>query len=245
MATLLSCVYLLFVAWPLLLANPIRRTSENRDTQPDRGTTYSSVHELQNVHTPEYPCTTDFSCYPKEYVNDTIPYEFVMCRNGTCVCQDCFYRLNDTCEKRKCHHFENDTRSCVDDRKSQKDILILSIFLSSTGAANSYIGQDTLGLIQSGILLLTLILCMCICCVKKCCLDCCSSFEDECECCDCCEDFWGCFCKEFCARICVYISCVGIMLCFLVIISWWVADIVAFSENVRLDGDGCPLKIDL
>ena len=144
MTSQLLCVYLLLVAWPLILANPILRAKENAQT--DQGTTYSAVNnELQNVHIPEYPCTDDFSCYPEENWNDTIPSKYVSCQNRTCMCNDCFYSLNDTCAVKKCHRFENDTGSCVDDRKSQKEILILSIFLSSTGAANSYIGQNTLG----------------------------------------------------------------------------------------------------
>jgi hypothetical protein len=75
-------------------------------------------------------------------------------------------------------------------------------------------------------------------------VDCCEFFEDCCECCDCCEDSWFC-CHDLCSKICVLLSALLLFLCGVVIIAWWTADITAFTENTRLDGNGCPLKYDL
>ena len=159
-----KCVYLLCFTWPLMLANPIRHTRENQilptGTKDDHtaphdtrdSTTYGPVdtHQTNAVSNrvlglPEYPCTTNLNCYPKDIVNYTIPTKFIHCQNQTCVCTDCFYSLNDSCVVKECHHFENDSGECVDERKSQKTVFLLSVFLSATGSANSYIGQATLG----------------------------------------------------------------------------------------------------
>lgn len=145
-------LYLLCLACPLLLARPNGHTRTNQNlpidpkddhTLPKRSTTGLTVS--QDFDSPT-PCTTALDCYPEGYQNDTIPSKFINCTESrTCACSDCFYRLNDTCDLRPCHHFDNGTGQCVDDRKSQKDIFIISIFLSSIGYANFAIGQDALG----------------------------------------------------------------------------------------------------
>ena len=56
-------------------------------------------------------------------------------------------RSNDTCVLKQCHGYNpfDDPEVCVDYRKSQKTALLLSVFLSATGAANFYIRQYVLG----------------------------------------------------------------------------------------------------
>ena len=170
-----TCVCLLcFVyEWPLMLGRPVHHAREDqalpRGAKQDHSshTTVSqpnksgpplytallvensdkndAILSTQEFAIPEHPCTEDKDCYPKESENYTIPSDLVSCKEQTCVCVDCFYSLNDTCAVRGCHHYDNDTGKCVDERKSLKKVLILSVFLSSTGTANSYIGQSTLG----------------------------------------------------------------------------------------------------
>ena len=57
-------------------------------------------------------------------------------------------RIDDRCEvnRNACNRYLTDTQECGDDRKSQKTALLLSVFLSASGAANFYIGQNVLGM---------------------------------------------------------------------------------------------------
>ena len=95
----------------------------------------------------EYTCTTDEDCYPPDVQNSTIPRDIISCDNssGLCQCNNCFVRENDTCTLLDCHHYDSEGMQCVDQRRSQKTAFILSVVLSSTGAANFYIGQYLLG----------------------------------------------------------------------------------------------------
>lgn len=71
---------------------------------------------------------------------------------GQCVCNDCFM-INDSSGKcRICSEFSyrEDIESCgLDNRQSQLTAFLLSIFLSSTGAANFYIGRNDLGIVAT------------------------------------------------------------------------------------------------
>ena len=53
-----------------------------------------------------------------------------------------------TCIEVSCEDWRYNTRDldCQDDRPSQLTAFLLSFFLSSTGAANFYIGRDDLGM---------------------------------------------------------------------------------------------------
>ena len=105
----------------------------------------SDIVSHQNLRLPRYPCSTSQDCYPKDNVNDTIPAKYVNCTDNTCECNGCFYGLNDSCAIEACHRFRYSSQECVDERKSQKKVFLLSVFLSSLGVANTYIGQNTLG----------------------------------------------------------------------------------------------------
>ncbi len=78
-----------------------------------------------------------------------VPSNLVHCNTdtGVCVCEECFVRLNNLCTVLEplCRNYSSSTRQCVDNRKSQKTALLLSVFLSSVGAANFYIGNYALG----------------------------------------------------------------------------------------------------
>ena len=95
-------------------------------------------------------CSSDEDCIPIEYQNVTIPTSLISCNtsSGLCKCQKCFIRSKDVCKinRNACNKFMADTSECSDDRKFQKTTLLLSVFLSATGAANFYIGQNILGL---------------------------------------------------------------------------------------------------
>lgn len=108
-----------------------------------KGKVKHSAVQLPRV---QYACTTDKDCYPPNLQNTTIPPKYINCDNSSalCQCNDCFIRENDTCALAKCHNWSN--VQCVDQRRSQKTAFLLSVFLSSTGAANFYIGQYDLGL---------------------------------------------------------------------------------------------------
>ena len=70
---------------------------------------------------------------------------------GVCLCRDCFERgLDGTCLEVSCEDWRYSTQDfdCQDDRPSQLTAFLLSFFLSSTGAANFYIGRDDLGMAE-------------------------------------------------------------------------------------------------
>lgn len=91
------------------------------------------------------PCNISEDCFPKKVGN--VPDDLIHCdsSSGLCVCSSCFELFNDTCRLKKCQQFQENPLKCIDNRKSQKIVLLLSAFLSSIGAANFYIGQYTLG----------------------------------------------------------------------------------------------------
>lgn len=94
-------------------------------------------------------CQENEDCIPAEYNN--VPSTLISCNTSTglCECNECFIRLRDVCQlnNKTCEKFDDELPACTDDRRSQKKALLLSTFLSSTGAANFYIGQNILGLL--------------------------------------------------------------------------------------------------
>ena len=84
-----------------------------------------------------------------------VPQSLVECATGgVCVCNECF-ELDSTgrcTQNMMCpdeYYFSRDTGACVDERPSQLTAFLLSLFLSSTGAANFYIGRNGLGQLVS------------------------------------------------------------------------------------------------
>ena len=102
--------------------------------------------EIETRQVPRLTCSNASDCWPD---NDTpVPSTLIFCDSviKECICNDCFFR-NDTgrCEEDSCEDYFFRDNECVDDRPSQLTAFLLSLFLSSTGAANFYIGQDGLG----------------------------------------------------------------------------------------------------
>ena len=92
-------------------------------------------------------CTIAQQCWPDNVTG--VPSTLINCDSviKECICNDCFFRNSDTgrCEEDSCEDYFFRDGECVDDRPSQLTAFLLSLFLSSTGAANFYIGQNGLG----------------------------------------------------------------------------------------------------
>ena len=182
-------------------------------------------------------CTNDSECVPTEFPTANVPSELVSCVDGACLCLQCFTpnTTSGLCAlHRPCFDYDYLRDECVDNRKSRETALLLSIFLSSSGAANFYIGQNVLGGVQLGLLtILILSICLCTCC--GCCLIC---FDD---------DFEGCCCDCYDGEsmfICLFLFLLFLVcLVLLVIMFWWAVDIAVFSLNDRPDGNGCSLVV--
>ena len=103
-------------------------------------------HPLSRVRRQGGSCQTNADCFPSGVNN--VSSEFVSCVAGQCVCMECFMSDDDTGRCRNCSDYRYDSAQdmCgVDNRPRQLTAFLLSLFLSSTGAANFYIGQDGLG----------------------------------------------------------------------------------------------------
>ena len=105
------------------------------------------IHRVKRLQV-EFPlnrCSNDSSCV--NFMN--VSSELVHCdlSSGLCVCSDCFVRINDTCQivAPSCRKYSETSGQCLDLRKSQETAFLLSVFLSSVGAANFYIGHYLLG----------------------------------------------------------------------------------------------------
>ncbi len=100
----------------------------------------------------ENKCVSNISCLDSQF-GTNVPSDLVHCNtdSGLCVCSQCFVRINNTCEviAPLCRNYSLDTRQCVEHRKSQETTFLLSVFLSSVGAANFYIGDYVLGELTS------------------------------------------------------------------------------------------------
>lgn len=144
---------------------------------------------------------------------------------GMCVCDvqpqlgdpDCFI-LNSTSNycidnPSICYSHENGT--CRFGRRSRTVAILLSIFLLNFGAANFYIEQYALAIPQ-----IILGLALCLFQFGSCAV---AGTRDE-------DTSVPCI-------ICCSINSV-ISLTFL---AWWIADLIIFATNSRLDGSGCPL----
>ena len=134
-----------------------------------------------------FNCTHDLDCvYEMPSMSQS---EKIACLNGTCLCLDCFTANASTghCQLyTPCFDYDPNDDTCIDLRQSQTTAFILSLFLSSIGAANFYIGQYVLGGTQLGLLLTIFLLCYsCTCCVCFCC-----GSEPDClpDCCQLCDE---------------------------------------------------------
>lgn len=95
-------------------------------------------------------------------------------------------------------------------------VLLLSTFTAWMGLANFYTGRIILGIVQLIILLLMIILI---------------------------------YLSHYYKRRCQIVDSIAIepiiLACMICITAWWVVDIATILNNVRIDGNGCPLNDDL
>ena len=169
-------------------------------------------------------CSNQQDCLPSQLGNESVPQALVQCTGGRCFCNQCFLRNveNNTCFLQPpCTNYSSST-GCADTRFSQLTAFLLSFFLSWLGAANFYIGQLGLAIPQ---LLIGIFMC---------CLGCCAGLfrsgkKDN-------EEV-NLFKLILCCALCIP----ALLLPF-VQLAWWIADLVIFGRNDRLDGRGCPLR---
>ena len=107
-------------------------------TRNERSSPKVNVHQLRL-------CANARDCYPPNLAMSAVPTNLINCTNGICVCNECFVLMNDTCAAADCFHYSSGSQKCDDRHKSQSTTFYLSLFLSSVGAANFYIGQNELG----------------------------------------------------------------------------------------------------
>ena len=172
-------------------------------------------------------CNNNSDCYPVDFsANASIPVAFVQCTGGRCSCSECFMR-NDTSNRcyvdPPCTDYDPETLKCEDNRRKTLTAFLLTFFLVPTGAANFYIDRLDFAIPQ---LLLGVIYIFFQCCVVPCLKSCAKSAQDD-------GETWKgilacCLCIPYCLLAWLFFS-------------WWIADLVIFGTNQRLDGDGCPL----
>ena len=183
----------------------------------------------------EDECTTDRSCYPANFPpNANINSTLVRCANISftagglmCVCEQCFVR-NETsqiCEiDMPCQSYNITSGVCFDSRFSQQTVFILAVFLTGVGAANFFIGRPEFGGPQIAIFLVFVICLILLCVIRR-------------------------LAKEYDENLCFVvwanINTIFCIILLLVIVAWWIADVVIFGINSRLDNNGCPTNGNL
>ena len=146
--------------------------------------------------------------------------------SGECTCNStlvnntdsplvCFNLINNFCKLDRCYRYNNNTRMCEEGARSKTTALLLSIFLINFGAANFYIQRYELAVPQ---IILGLFLCFFQ--IGSCAV---AGTKDE-------DTTTAC------------IVCCSLNTLFsLLFLSWWIADLVIFATNKRLDGNDCVL----
>lgn len=179
-------------------------------------------------------CVNQTSCIPPSLSEVFIPNDLIDCQSGNCVCRQCFELDGDRCrELAPCQTYNRGTRSCDDARRSQLVAMLLSIFLSEVGAANFYIARNDLAGGQLAIFLisfLVIFIAACPCCLLCCCKD---------------ESGERTAIAFICYMIAIIVGAIIAVVCSLMIVAWWIADLVIFVQNTRLDGQNCMLRRDL
>jgi len=101
-------------------------------------------HSLSRVRRQTARCQNVTDCLPLGVTNTNT--NLAECIAGQCVCTDCFTSNNGSrCQICPDYPYDNAQDRCgLDGRPRQLTAFLLSLFLSSTGAANFYIGQNGL-----------------------------------------------------------------------------------------------------
>lgn len=127
----------------------------------------------------------------------------------------CFTNVSNYCALDRCYRYDEEEGRCLKGARSRTTALCLSIFLINFGAANFYIQRYELAIPQIIIGLL-----LCVFQVGACAAACLRDDEISVSC-----------------VICCGINSVVSLLLF----AWWLADLIIFALNTRLDGNGCVL----
>ena len=103
-----------------------------------------------NVAVRQASCQNNSNCYPLNItgIGLNIPSGQVSCGlQGQCVCSgNCFTLNGSICGYSKCGWYDPNSATCNSLAKSQTTAFLLSLFVSSLGVANFYIGQNGLGM---------------------------------------------------------------------------------------------------
>ncbi|KAL5517504.1 hypothetical protein EMCRGX_G003059 [Ephydatia muelleri] len=199
-----------------------------------------STHVVRSNPERSVACYNDTDCYPATLKGSAVPTEYIKCENYSCICSsNCFKTSGSTCEYSVCGQYDNATHNCTttSDLKDQKTAFLLSLFLSSIGAANFYIGRNELAipqLVMSVVMVATPLLLLCICC---CALECSDT-----------GGHMGGMAVQCILGIMGFVSIVPLIIAVLlalITIAWWIADLVIFVNNERTDGSGCALTANL
>ena len=216
----------------------------NAENQPQRRTLTDEVSEEVGVkrlaiaelvahsrQERQATCNNQTDCIPPSLSGQPIRTDLIDCDSGFCVCRRCFELDGDRCrELAPCQTYSRSTRSCDDARRSQLVALLLSIFLSEVGAANFYIGRNDLAGGQLAIFLMSFVVIFVAAC--PCCFLCCCKDESG-------ERTIVAFVGYI---IAIVVGVVIAVICSLMILAWWIADLVIFIQNSRLDEQNCMLR---
>ncbi|KAL5475882.1 hypothetical protein EMCRGX_G025758 [Ephydatia muelleri] len=187
-----------------------------------------------NVAVRQTSCQNSSNCYPANLTAAglTVPSDQISCGlQRQCICSgNCFILNGSICGYSKCGWYAPNSGTCNSLKKSQTTAFLLSLFVSSLGVANFYIGQNELGGAQLAIFILTIAVSYMMCCLP-CCLFCGGKRSEV---------------KGsiiFIGGVCFIVM--TILLCSFAMVGWWIADLVIFAQNERLDGNGCALEKNL
>ena len=150
----------------------------------------------------------------------------VECVNNSCVCNSCFEAdMTGKCTLTRCYTYGLALDQCTSTAPRWIAVLLMTILVGGTGAANFYIKRYEFAIPQLLLFCLILIMPCVICCVY-----CCTG----CDCGDKCR---------LCGLIINLLLAILLLIANLSLLSWWIADLVIFSLNMRTDGDGCKLDM--
>lgn len=160
-------------------------------------------------------CTEDSDCSMTAGLG--VCNETGLCECNSSLPLDCasFNATTGLCVLEPCYVYVGGEQLCRRGIYSRTTALLLSIFLINFGAANFFIRRYILAAIQIilGLLLIALQFGSC-----------------------------GASCtrKETTSKLCI-VCCISNSIISLIVFSWWIADLVFFATNTRLDGTDCPL----
>ena len=102
-----------------------------------------------NVAVRQTSCQNSSNCYPANLTAAglTVPSDQISCGlQRQCICSgNCFILNGSICGYSKCGWYTPNSGTCNSLKKSQTTAFLLSLFVSSLGVANFYIGQNGLG----------------------------------------------------------------------------------------------------